>query len=166
MADGESLFLNPTLWTTVALGLFTGLVVWKARKPILGGLDKRADDIRAKLEEAERLREEAQTTLAAYQRKQRDAVAEAEELVAHAKEEAARLREQSLAQLTETLERRERIAMEKIAQAEANALQQVRAQAVDVAIAAAGKMMAEGLPKDRGAALLDEAIADLPGKLN
>src|SRR3546814_4712644 len=109
-------------------------MVWKARQPVLDGLDARAERIRAELDEAQRLREEAQKALAEYKRKQRDAAKEAEDLLANAKHEAELLRRQAAEDLKETLARREKAAIENIAQAETQALQEVRAQAVDIAI--------------------------------
>src|SRR3546814_7760908 len=93
-------------------------MVWKARQPVLDGLDARAERIRAELDEAQRLREEAQKALAEYKRKQRDAAKEAEDLLANAKHEAELLRRQAAEDLKETLARREKAAIEKIAQAE------------------------------------------------
>src|SRR3546814_8710659 len=96
-------------------------MVWKARQPVLDGLDARAERIRAELDEAQRLREEAQKALAEYKRKQRDAAKEAEDLLANAKHEAELLRRQAAEDLKETLARREKAAIEKIAQAETQA---------------------------------------------
>lgn len=166
MAGGGGFLENPYLWTSLALATVVGGVIWKGRGAILGGLDKRADEIRAKIEEAEKLREEAQVTLASYQRKQRDALQEAEQILAHAKEEAQRIRKVTLEDLERTLERREKSAMDKIAQAEANALAQVRNMAVDLAISAAGKVLTEKMTKEEAAKLIDDSIADLPNRLN
>src|SRR3546814_14248082 len=91
---------------------------------LLDGLDARAERIRAELDEAQRLREEAQKALAEYKRKQRDAAKEAEDLLANAKHEAELLRRQAAEDLKETLARREKAAIEKIAQAETQALQE------------------------------------------
>ena len=138
---------------------------WKA---ITKSLDARAEKIRVELEEAARLREEAQSALAVYQRKQRDALSEAEAIVAHAKEEAARIRTQALADLEVTLKRREAMAMNRIAQAEAAAIADVRDSAVRVAIEASRKIITDDLGSDRAKAtrLVEQAIADLPGRLN
>src|SRR3546814_13824331 len=85
-------------------------MVWKARQPVLDGLDARAERIRAELDEAQRLREEAQKALAEYKRQQRDAAKEAEDLLANAKHEAEVLRRQAAQDLKETLAPRERLA--------------------------------------------------------
>src|SRR3546814_6915057 len=101
---------DPTFWVAVAFVVFAGLMVWKARQPVLDGLDARAERIRAELDEAQRLREEAQKALAEYKRKQRDAAKEAEDLLANAKHEAELLRRQAAEDLKETLARREKAA--------------------------------------------------------
>lgn len=157
---------DPTFWVAVAFVVFAGLMVWKARKPVLDGIDARAERIKAELDEAQRLREEAQKTLAEYKRKQRDAAKEAEDLLASAKHEAELLRKQAADDLQQTLARREKAALEKIAQAEAQAVQDVRAQAVDIAIAATGKLLSENVDPERDQAMVDQAIKDLGQKLH
>src|SRR3546814_8996364 len=95
---------DPTFWVAVAFVVFAGLMIWKARQPVLQSLDARAERIRAELDEAQRLREEAQKALAEYKRKQRDAAKEAEDLLASARHEADLLRRQAADDLTQTLE--------------------------------------------------------------
>ena len=157
---------DPTFWVAVAFFVFMGLMVWKARKPMLDGLDARAERIRAELDEAQRLREEAQKTLAEYKRKQRDAAKEAEDLLANAKHEAELLSKQAAEDLRATLARREKAALEKIAQAEVQAVQDVRAQAVDIAIAATAKLLSENVDPQRDQAMVDQAIKELGQKLH
>lgn len=157
---------DPTFWVAVAFFVFAGLMVWKARKPVLDGIDARAERIKAELDEAQRLREEAQKTLAEYKRKQRDAAKEAEDLLASAKHEAELLRKQAAGDLELTLARREKAALEKIAQAEVQAVQDVRAQAVDIAIAATAKLLSENVDPSRDQAMVDQAIKDLGQKLH
>ena len=94
---------NPTHWVAIAFLVFIGLIVWKARGAILDGLDARAERIKAELDEAQRLREEAQKTLAEYKRKQSEASKEAEELLEHTKLEAKRMRAQAEADLAAAL---------------------------------------------------------------
>ena len=157
---------DPTFWVAVAFVVFVGLMVWKARKPMLDGLDARAERIKTELDEAQRLREEAQKTLAEYKRKQRDAVKEAEDMLASARHEAELLSKQAADDLANTLRRRERAALEKIAQAEAQAVQDVRAQAVDIAMAATAKLLSENVNPERDQAMVDKAIKDLGQKLH
>lgn len=157
---------NPEFWVLVCFLLAVALVWKRALRAIGSALDDRAAKIKAELDEARRLREEAQETLATYQRKQRDALKEAEEILAHAKAEAERLGEQAARDLEASLERRQRLAEEKIAQAEAKALAEVRASAVDVAVNAARRVIGEELDAKRGSTLIDDAISALPQRLH
>ena len=160
-----ALFEDPEFWVLLAVVVFV-IGVWKpARRAILGGLDARAVRIRDELETAQRLREEAQQALAGYQRQQREAAAEADAILAHASAEAERIAAQAARNLEETLERRRRLAEERIAQEEAKALAEIRAVTVDVAISAARQVIIAELDEQRGAALIDAAIAALPQQL-
>ena len=159
------LFAEPEVWVLLAVVVFV-IGVWKpASRVILGGLDTRAARIRGELETARRLRDEAQEALAGYQKQQRDAAAEAEAIIAHARAEAERIAAQAARNLGETLERRQQLAKERIAQEEAKALSEIRAVTVDVAIAAARQVIVAELDEGRGVALIDMAIADLPRQL-
>ena len=157
---------DATFWVAIAFVAFIALVGKRVYAMITAGLDKRAEAIRTELDEAVRLREEAQALLAGYQRKQRDAVGEAEEIVEHAKAEAAHLAEQAEKDLEAALERRIKQAEEKIAQAEAQAVAEVRDLAVDVAIEATRQLIAKNLDETKTTTLVDEAIADLDEKLH
>ncbi|GAB4176922.1 MAG: F0F1 ATP synthase subunit B [Thalassobaculales bacterium] len=157
---------TPEFWVLVAFVLFVA-VAWRlAGKSLPALLDGRAEAIRRQIEEARSLREEAQTLLATYQRKQRDALQEADAILAQAKAEAERLRADAAAGLEASLKRREQAALEKIAQAEAKAVQDVREMAVDLAVAATRRLLAETVDDARAAALVDQAIAELPAKLH
>lgn len=160
------MFSDPTFWVGLAFVVFVAGIAKMAYKMIAESLDKRAERIRAELDEAVRLREEAQTLLAGYQRKQRDAVTEAEEIVEHAKAEAKRLAEQAEKDLEAAMERRTQLAEAKIAQAEAQAISEVRNLAVDVAIRATRRLIAENMDETRAQATVDQAIAELEGKLH
>ena len=160
------LFAEPEVWVLLAVVVFV-IGVWKpARRVILGRLDARAARIRDELETARRLCEEAQEALATYQKQQREAAAEAAAILAHARTEAEHIAAQAARNLEETLERRQRLAKERIAQEEAKALAEIRAITVDVAISAARQVIAAGLDERRGAALIDAAIAELPQQLH
>jgi len=160
------LFGEPEFWILLAVVAFV-IGVWKpARRAILGRLDTRAVRIRDELETARRLRDEAEAALAGYQKQQREAGAEAEAIIAHAKAEAERVAAQAARNLEETLERRRRLAEERIAQEEAKALSEIRAVAVDVAISAARQVIVSELDEKRGATLIDAAIAALPHQLD
>jgi F-type H+-transporting ATPase subunit b len=159
------LFADPEFWVFLAVVVFA-IVVWKpARRAVVGTLDERATRIRGELEEARKLRDEAEQLLADYRQKEREAAADAQAIIAHARDEAARIATQSARDLQQSLERRQRLAEERIAQAEAKALDEIRAAAVDVAIAAAREVIVSELDERRGAAMLDAAIAALPQRL-
>ena len=162
---GAGFEFTPELAVAVAFVIFVVLVLWKGMAKITVGLDKRANQIRAQLEEAQKLREEAQATLAGYQRQQRDALAEAEEIISHAKEEAERMKVDAAATLATTLKRREEQAVDRISQAEAKALQDVRNQAVDLAIAATGTLIGESMTSDVQGRLIGDATGELSTKL-
>ncbi len=157
---------DPTFWVAIAFAAFVILAGKPVSGAVLGALDARSDRIRAEIDEAQALREEAQKTLAEYKRKQRDALKEAEAILDHAKVEASRLGEQAARDLVVALDRREQAALEKIAQAEAQALQEVRDQAVEMALAATAKLISDNLDKSRADAMVDQAIRDLSGKLH
>lgn len=152
-------------WVLVAFILFVGFMVWKARKAIVGALDARAARIKAEIDEAQRLREEAQALLADYQKKQREALGEAQAMVKQAEEEALRLRAKAETELSAALKRREQQALDRIAQAEAQALAEVRNLAADLAVAATQTIMIEKLDPAKSEALISDAIAELPRRL-
>ncbi|HZK90837.1 MAG TPA: F0F1 ATP synthase subunit B [Stellaceae bacterium] len=152
-------------WVLVAAIVFVVLVFRPVGRTLTGSLDARAARIRAELDEARRLREEAEALAAQYRAKQQEAAEEAAAIVAHATEEAERIAAQGARDLARALERRRLMAEERIAQAEAKALGEVRAAAIDVAIAAARDVIAAGIDERRGSVLLDEAIVALPQRL-
>ena len=162
----SELLHSPEFWVAVAFVIFVGLAFKKVRDGLTTALDGRSARIKAQLDEAQSLREDAQALLAEYQRKQRSAGEEAKAFVEHAKAEAERSREQAQADLEKAIERREQQALEKIEQAEAAALKEVRDQAVDLAIAATTQLLNESVAAQKGESLVDEAIAELPEKLH
>jgi len=157
---------DPTFWVAIAFVVFVGLVVWKAGSAITGALDSRADKISNDLDEAERLRTEAQDLLADYQKRQREAAKEAETILADAKAEAERMLTQGKARMEDQLKRREKLAMDRISQAESNALAEVKAHAIEIAISAARDVIAESATGDTADKLINDAVKALPGKLH
>lgn len=153
-------------WVAVSFLIFVAFVLWKGLKPMLGALDARAAKIKQELDDARRLREEAQKLLAEYQRKERDAASEAEAMLAHAREEAARLRAQAAEDLLASIARREAQALDRIAQAEAQAEADVRAEAVNLAIAATRHLLAGKLDAKQADKLIDRSFKELAGKLH
>ena len=130
------------------------------------GLDDRAQKISDEIEQATRLREEAQELLASFEKKQHEALKEAESIVAGAKDEAERLAVEAAAQLESSLKRAEQMAKDRISQAEAQAIAEVKAQAVDLAMDAAKRILSSDVTGKKADALLDAAIQDLDGKLH
>jgi F-type H+-transporting ATPase subunit b len=154
-------------WVAVSFVAFLGvLVYYKVPALVAKALDDRAAAIRKELDEARRLREEAQELLNDYQKKHRNAVQEAEAITEEARREAEAYAKETRVALAESLERRTRQAEEKIARAEAQAVDEVRAAAVDTALAAAERILREKASGAAGAALIDEGIRNLKGRLN
>lgn len=160
------MFESPEFWVAVAFVIFVAAIFRPIRRQLFSALDARGERIRATIEEAHSLREEAQRLLAESKRKHRDALKEAEEILDHAKAEADRLGEHAQQELEASLRRREQIALDKIAQAEAQAVQEVRNQAIDVALEATAKLIEGKLDKARSDALVAQAIRDLSEKLH
>lgn len=157
---------DPTFWVLVAFVIFVAAFSRPIGRAITQGLDKRADKIRADLDEAEKLREEAQDLLATYQRKQRDAANEAEAIIAHAREESERIAAHGKERIEASLARREQLALERIKRAEAQALTDVRAHAIDVAVEATRSYLADRVTDPQAEKLLEAAIKELPKKLH
>ncbi len=160
------MFADPTFWVGLAFVLVVLLTFKKVAGAMTKGLDERAAKIRTQIEDARKLREDAQALLAEYQRKQRDAMAEAEKIISAAKDEAQRLKAQAEKDLEHALARRKEQALERIAQSEAQALAQVRNTAVDAALAAAEALIAKSMDGAKRDALTDKAIGELAGKLH
>jgi F-type H+-transporting ATPase subunit b len=162
-----SMFQNPEFWVGVGFVLVILLLVWKGAPKMIGTiLDQRAAVIAAELNEARRLREEAIALLAEYQQKSASAEAEAQSIVTEARAEAERFAAESRANLTAQIARRAQSAQDKIAQAEAAAMNEIRALAANAAIGAAEKLIAARMDEQRAAALIESSIKDLGGKLN
>jgi len=159
-------FRDPEFWVAISFVIAFAFLVWKAWPVIARMLDSRAAKIKADLEEAAKLRNDARRTLAEFQQRQRDALKEAEAIVAQARLEAERSATTAERDLAAALERRQQQAVEKIALAESKALTEVRQQAVNVAMAAVRRILADDLSAARKTSLIDEAIADLSKRLN
>ena len=151
----------------IAFFLFLGLLAYLGVHKFLGkALDDRADRIRADLDEARRLREEAQATFADFERRSREVEGQAKEIVTHAKVEAEQVAERAMADLERSIERRLKAADEQIAMAEASAVREVKDKAVQVAVAAAAEVMAARMSEDKADALIDEAIRNVGDRLH
>ncbi|WP_181699246.1 ATP F0F1 synthase subunit B [Chthonobacter albigriseus] len=158
---------DATIWAFVGLVLFLVLIgALGVFGKIGGALDKRANDIANELEEAKRLRLEAQALLAEYQAKRKAAEAEAEEIVAGAKAEATRLAADAEVSLKDLIDRRTRATETKIAQAETQALAEVKTIAAEVAVQAATRLLAEKVKGDVAAGIIARGIDDVKTRMN
>ena len=167
MEPSEPFYANPSFWVGAAFVVFIGLLAYyKVHLKIFEALDLRAAKIKEEIDAAQRLRDEAQALLASYERKQRDALKEAAEMLEQARAQAGRDQEASRRKLDETIARREQLALDKIALAEAQAEKDVRNAAVEAAVAAAREVIAKNLSADRAAVLVDDSIRDLRRRLH
>ena len=154
-------------WVAVAFVMFVGVMIYFGVHTLLmNALDQRSDRIRGELDEARRLKDEAAALLAEYRRKQQTAEREAAEIVAGAKLEAERLATEAKARMEEFVARRTKMAETKIAQAEAQAVADVRAAAADAAVAAAEKILTDSVKGKIADDLIARGIGDVKAKLN
>ncbi|MCT7373622.1 F0F1 ATP synthase subunit B [Chelativorans salis] len=159
--------MDATFWALIALIIFLALLAYLKVPAMLNGtLDKRAERIKNELDGARALREEAQQLLAEYQRKRKEAEQEAEEMVAAAKREAKIIVAEAKTKTEEYVTRRTALAEQKIAQAEQDAVNEVRARAVDVAVAAASSILADKVDGKVSGALFDNSLKEVKSKLN
>ena len=160
------LFQEAEFWVGVAFLIFVALMVWlKVPGVLVKVLDARADKIRAELAEAERLRKEAEELLASIRARRESAEKQAADLIASAEVEARQLEAEAHARLEEQIRRRGEIAKAKIAQAETQATAEVKAAAAELAIEAAGAVLAKRAQAMKSDPLVDQAIGDLSAKL-
>ena len=158
---------HPEFWVGVGTLIFLGILVWqKVPAAITKSLDARAAAIAKELDEAQRLRSEAEALLSEYKKKRSEAEREAAAILAEAKAEAERYATESRAAIDAQIGRRGRQAEEKIAQAEAQAVAEMRALAADRAIAAAETLLAARLDDKRAADLVKRSLEEIPSKLN
>ncbi len=158
---------NPGLIVLIAFVVFVAVLLYFKVPGMIGAmLDKRAHQIKVDLEEARLLREEAQTILASYERKQKEVQAQSERIIASAKEEALVAAAQAKADLEASIARRLTAAEDQIASAEKSAVKEVRDRAVSVAVAAAGDLMAKQMTPESAGALIDSAIGEVKARLN
>jgi len=159
--------MDATFWAFVALIIFLGIAFYMKVPGMIGkSLDERANRIRNELEEARRLREEAQQLLAEFQRKRKEAEQEAGDIVAAAKREASQLLEEAHKKTEDYVVRRTALAEQKIAQAERDAVSEVRSSAVDIAIEAARSVLAGKVDARTDADLFKASVQELQTKLN
>lgn len=167
LAAGAPLLQDPNFFVAVAFLVFCAILIYYGIPGYLGkSLDARAERIRHELDEARRLREEAQQLLADYKRKAATAENEAREIVERAEAEAKSLAEQSREALKATLERQTQAAEDKIKRSEAQAVNEVRSAAVEEAVKAAEQVIKARVGAGGGDKLISDAIEDLPHRMN
>jgi F-type H+-transporting ATPase subunit b len=161
------LIYEPETWVAVAFVIFVGILLKLGVPSLLfKALDDRSARIKAELDEALRLRKEAEDILAEYRRRQDEAEKTAQSIIHNAGIEAERMAAEAQAKVEEFIARRTRMAETKIAQAEAQALADVRTAAADVAVAAAEVMLVSTTHGPAAEALVSKGIVDLKSKLN
>ncbi|MFN3938214.1 MAG: F0F1 ATP synthase subunit B [Gemmobacter sp.] len=167
-AEGPFFSLGNSDFTVlIAFILFVAVLVYFKVPALLGGmLDRRAETIRAELDAARALREEAKSLLASFERKSADVKAQAERIVVSARADATAAAEQAKAELARSIERRLRGAEEQIAQAEASAVREVRERAIAVAVAAAGDVLAKQMTSEAAGELIEQSIAEVGARLH
>ena len=165
--EPASMFATAEFWVAVSFFLFVALIIYyKVPAMITAALDKRAADIGKQLDEARRLREEAEALLASYKRRQAEAMQEAEAIIAQAKDEAERLAVETHAAMEAQVVRRQQVAEDKIRQAETTAIAEVRAAAAEVAVNAARAVIADKVDAAKDNALIEKSISELAAKLH
>lgn len=158
---------NTNFVVLLAFLVFVGILLWAKVPGKMGSaLDGRAAQIKAELDEAKALREEARALLSSYDKKQKEVQEQSERIVAAAKEEAMAAAAQAKQDLKQSIARRLAAAEDQIASAEASALRQVREKAVQVAIAAAAEVLAKQSTAEDAAASIDAAIKQVEAKLH
>lgn len=163
----SSLLHDTSFWVGASVVSFLALLVYLGVHKTVGkSLDERGEKIQNELDEARKLKEEAQSLLAQHQRRQREAAKEADDILAHAKEEAAAIKAEISGNVDVMVERRTRLAEDRVKAAEAAAVKDVRKVAVEIATSAAHKVIASALTADAQKDSIDKAISELDRKLH
>lgn len=159
--------LDATFWATAGLVVFLAILIYMKVPAMLSrSLDQRAERIRNELDEARRLREDAQQLLAEYQRKRQEAEKEAEDIVAAARREAELIAQEARERTEDYVIRRTALAEQKIAQAERDAVSEVRSSAVDIAIEAARRLLTDKVDAKTTGDLFKASVQQVKSKLN
>jgi F-type H+-transporting ATPase subunit b len=161
------MLLEAEFWVALGFFIFIGVLFYYGiPKKMIDALDSRGARIKAELDDARRLRDEAEALLAEYKRKREAAEVEAGEIIASAREEAERVAAEAKARMEEFVARRSQVAQAKIAQAETQAVADVRAAAAEAAVAAAEKILSQSAKGEVADRLLADGIRDVKAKLN
>ena len=162
----QALYDNPGFWVAVAFVIFVLIFARPVWKFSVKSLDKKINAIETSIEEATKLREEAQDLLASYKRKLATAEKEAEDIIGQAREEALKIKAQMTKELKSSLSRREKLALDRISQAENDATSEVRTMITDVALLATRQLLIENIDNKKADELINKSIVDLSNKLN
>jgi F-type H+-transporting ATPase subunit b len=161
------MFTQPETWVAIAFVILMGVFAWLGvHRTVLTALDHRAQRIKAELDDARRLKDEAAKLLADYQARRASAEREAQEIVTHARAEAERVAAEAKTRMEDFVARRTKTAENKIALAEAQALADVRAAAAEAAVAAASTVLSQSVKGSVAEDLLAKGIAEVKAKLN
>ena len=161
------MFTEPETWVAIAFVILMGVLGYFGfHRTVLSALDKRSERIKAELDDARRLKEEAAKLLGEYKARRASAEREAEEIVSNAKAEAERIAVEAKAKMEDFVARRTKSAESKIALAEAQALADVRAAAADAAVSAASTILTQSVKGPVADDLLNKGIAEVRAKLN
>src|SRR3954462_14061987 len=161
------MFAEPEFWVAVAFVILMGVFVWfGVHRTVLKALDHRAGRIKAELDDARRLKEEAAKVLAEYKARHASAEREAQDIITNAKAEAERIAVEAKAKMEDFVARRTKTAESKIALAEAQALADVRAAAANAAVEAASTILSQSVKGSVADDLLAKGIAEVRAKLN
>jgi F-type H+-transporting ATPase subunit b len=162
----ELLATDQKLWIAISFFIFVGIAYKLAGKAISRGLDNKIEEIKTEIENAERLRVEAQELLAQYQRKQRDAEKEAAEMIEHAKQQAEQIKINAEKELAESMDRREDQLAERLKRIEENAIAEIQSHAADLAVTASQEMIVKTLDEKLNASLNEGTIKNIAKQLN
>src|SRR6201990_2974829 len=161
------MFEDPETWVAIAFVILMGVFAWLGvHRTVLTALDHRAERIKAELDDARRLKDEAAKLLAEYKARRASAEREAEEIIAGGRAGAERIAAEAKTKMEDFVARRTKPAESKIALAEAQALADVRAAAADAAVAAASTVLSQTVKGDVADSLLSKGIAEVKAKLN
>jgi F-type H+-transporting ATPase subunit b len=161
------MFYEPEFWVAIAFVILMGVFAYFGiHRTVLKTLDHRSDRIRAELDDARRLKEEAARLLAQYKARHASAEREAQDIIASARAEAERIASEAKTKMEDFVARRTKTAESKIALAEARALADVRAAAADAAVTAASTILSQSVKGQIADDLLTKGIAEVREKLN
>lgn len=166
MPELTDLLQNPVFWVSLSTAFVTGALIKILAPVVTKAMDKRAAEISEELERAVSLREEAQVILAQYQKKQRESLKEAEEIVQKANLEARRITREAEQDVEEQLKKRMKLAMDKIEQAERQALQEVQNRIIDITVAASRSLVDSKLTDKAREELIASATNDVQKKMH